>query len=48
MKGLAAGAYTVKANAKGFEEYQSAQVQVAAGQLKKSISLLRSPRSRKR
>ena len=35
VKGLAPGAYTVKANAKGFEEYQSAQVQVAAGQAQK-------------
>jgi hypothetical protein len=35
VKGLAPGAYTVKADAKGFEEYQSAQVQVAAGQAQK-------------
>ena len=35
VKGLAPGAYTVKADAKGFEEYQSAPVQVAAGQAQK-------------
>jgi hypothetical protein len=35
VKGLAPGKYTVKADAKGFQEYQSAQIQVAAGQVQK-------------
>ena len=35
VKGLAPGKYTVKADAKGFREYQSAEVQVAAGQIQK-------------
>jgi uncharacterized membrane protein YgcG len=35
VKGLAPGNYTVKANAKGFQEFQSAGVQVAAGQATK-------------
>ena len=35
VKGLAPGTYSVKADAKGFEEYQSAEVQVAAGQTQK-------------
>jgi hypothetical protein len=35
VKGLAPGKYTVKADAKGFGEYQSAEIQVAAGQNQK-------------
>ncbi len=35
VKGVAPGTYTVKADAKGFQEYQSAPVQVAAGQIQK-------------
>jgi uncharacterized membrane protein YgcG len=35
VKGLAPGKYTVKADAKGFQEYQSAEIQVAAGQIQK-------------
>ncbi len=35
VKGLAPGTYTVKADAKGFEEFQSSQVQVSAGQIQK-------------
>jgi hypothetical protein len=35
VKGLAPGKYTVKADAKGFQEYQSSEVQVAAGQIQK-------------
>ncbi len=35
VKGLAPGTYTVKADAKGFEEFQSPQVQVSAGQIQK-------------
>jgi hypothetical protein len=35
VKGLAPGTYSVKADAKGFEEYQRADVQVAAGQIQK-------------
>ena len=31
VKGLPAGTYAVKADAKGFQEYQSAQIQLAAG-----------------
>jgi hypothetical protein len=39
-KGLPAGTYTVKADAKGFQEYQSAEIQLAAGQVQKAdISL---------
>ncbi|MGD0962376.1 MAG: carboxypeptidase regulatory-like domain-containing protein [Candidatus Acidiferrales bacterium] len=35
VKGLAPGTYTVKADAKGFEQYQSSEVQVSAGQIQK-------------
>jgi hypothetical protein len=35
VKGLSPGTYTVKADSQGFEEYQSAPVQVAAGQVQK-------------
>ena len=35
VKGLAPGKYTVKADATGFQEYQSAEIQVAAGQIQK-------------
>src|SRR5580704_7143370 len=35
VKGLAPGKYTVKADAKGFQEFQSAEIDVAAGQATK-------------
>lgn len=35
VKGLVPGAYTVRAQAKGFQEFQSMEVQVAAGQVQK-------------
>jgi carboxypeptidase family protein len=35
VKGLAPGKYTVKADAKGFDEYQSPEIQIVAGQNQK-------------